>query len=49
MKKNLYMEKIGKKAMAASLSLSNTDINKKSIHEDEDLPHLDFDVQFDGE
>ena len=30
MKKNLYMEKIGKKAMAASLSLSNTDINKKN-------------------
>ena len=30
MKKNLYMQKIGKKAIAASLNLSNTDINKKN-------------------
>ena len=30
MKKNLYMQKIGKKAIAASLRLSNTDINKKN-------------------
>ena len=30
MKKNLYMQKIGKKAMTASLYLSNTDINKKN-------------------
>ena len=30
MKKNLYMEKIGKKAMTASLHLSNTNINKKN-------------------
>ena len=30
MKKNLYMQRIGKKAMTASLHLSNTDINKKN-------------------
>ena len=30
MKKNLYMQKIGKKAITASLHLSNTDINKKN-------------------
>ncbi len=31
MKKNLYMQRIGKKAMTASLHLSNTDINKKNL------------------
>jgi len=31
MKKNLYMQKIGKKAITASLKLSNTDINKKNL------------------
>ena len=31
MKKNLYMQKIGKKAITASLHLSNTDINKKNL------------------
>jgi len=30
MKKNLYMQKIGKKATAASLSLSNASISKRN-------------------
>ena len=30
MKKNLYMQKIGKKARAASLRLANTDISKRN-------------------
>jgi len=33
----------------AGFVFDSIDIKKKSIHEDEDLPHLDFDVQFDGE
>ena len=30
MQKNLYMQKIGKKAITASLHLSNTNINKRN-------------------